>query len=235
MQRTADRLLTRLGLRVQMRRGIFFEADVTTGAGQKPNLDELTFGAVDPALFETDPIFAEKGRLESFPVQASRGHRCYAFFDDGGALASYIWITGDVNQQMMVPFVFTGLKMAVCPGSAYIWNCFTAPQFRNRGLYRNGLRSGLAVCATEGIDRVYIACEQNNAASVKGILAAGFREKLRYGGLRLGSTCLLKRSDRRIRLARIGDTWDVLDGEEVLSRQEVGLGSRRGSEPGANQ
>ena len=58
---------------------------------------------------------------------------------------------------------------------AYIHWCETAPEHRGRGLYPRMLAIMASyACYELGCQEVFIACRQNNTASVQGILKAGF-------------------------------------------------------------
>lgn len=73
------------------------------------------------------------------------------------------------------------------PGEAFIHYCETVPAFRGRGIYPRALQKILATLASEGVRRVRIACEDGNAASLRGIERAGFvREGSVHVRARLG-------------------------------------------------
>lgn len=60
-------------------------------------------------------------------------------------------------------------------GEVYIHYCETDPAHRGKGLYPAMLRLAAARLAEAGYRTAYIACATDNAASVRGILKAGFR------------------------------------------------------------
>ncbi len=62
------------------------------------------------------------------------------------------------------------------PGEIYIHWCETPPSFSGLGLYSSMLSRILQYSKTESdFRKAYIACRQDNVASIKGILKAGFR------------------------------------------------------------
>ncbi|MDA1347824.1 MAG: hypothetical protein O3A47_03020 [Chloroflexi bacterium] len=117
---------------------------------------------------------------------------------DNGSVASYIWLTTSVDEPVSVPFASPRLRLVVQRGSAYIWDCVTAPAFRGIGLYRNGLLSARSICFERTIQRAHIAYDGRNVASIKGILGAGFSKQLKYRLIRLGAVWPVAIADSRI-------------------------------------
>lgn len=60
------------------------------------------------------------------------------------------------------------------PGDAYIYESFTAPQTRGRGLYPFALRSLAEVLGKEGVERLWVGVESANVPSQRAIAKAGF-------------------------------------------------------------
>jgi len=66
-------------------------------------------------------------------------------------------------------------ELRVGEKTAYIYDCFTAPKARGRGIYPTVLKHIMRhLFAVDGIDSVAIACPGDNAASRRGIERAGF-------------------------------------------------------------
>lgn len=65
-------------------------------------------------------------------------------------------------------------------GNAFIYRCFTHPEFRGRGIYPAALHFLCAHLAASGFKRAFIDHHVRNTASGKGILRAGFRTAGNY-------------------------------------------------------
>jgi RimJ/RimL family protein N-acetyltransferase len=67
-------------------------------------------------------------------------------------------------------------------GDAYVYESFTRPEVRGRGVYPLALTSIAAWLSGQGATRVWVAVEAGNPASVKAVVRAGFEPgfKLRY-------------------------------------------------------
>lgn len=68
-------------------------------------------------------------------------------------------------------------------GDAYVYESFTRPEARGRGVYPFALRGICAWAVETGVERVWVAVESGNAPSLKAIRKAGFEPayELRYG------------------------------------------------------
>jgi RimJ/RimL family protein N-acetyltransferase len=77
------------------------------------------------------------------------------------------------------------------PGDAYVYESFTAPEARGRGVYPFALAGICSWAVDEGVGRVWVAVESGNAPSLKAITKAGFERsyEMRYGR-RLGRLTL---------------------------------------------
>lgn len=78
------------------------------------------------------------------------------------------------------------------PGAAYIYESFTAPQLRGRGIYPFALRCICAELAARALHEAWIGVDATNAASVRAITKAGFepalsvRYRKRWGRIEVG-------------------------------------------------
>ncbi len=97
------------------------------------------------------------------------GARCYAAWV-GSDLAAYGWVS--FEEEYVGEF---NLWVRLVPGEAYIWDCFTLPAFRQRGLYSALLAHILAELEHDNECRVWIGADMDNVASQRGIARAGFR------------------------------------------------------------
>lgn len=75
---------------------------------------------------------------------------------------------------------------------AYVYESFTRPEARGRGVYPFALRGICAWGAEAGVERVWVGVESGNAPSLKAIRKAGFEPayEMRYGR-RLGRLTLV--------------------------------------------
>ncbi len=145
-----------------------------------------TLGPDDPAAEVKPRVAAIFGRVESEDITAfaaaigpgaeveirrriERGRRCYAAWV-GGRLAAYGWVSFDEE--------FIGelrLELELRPGEAYIWDCVTLPEFRQKHLYSALLVYIVGELRREPFCRIWIGANLDNLASQKGISRAGFR------------------------------------------------------------
>lgn len=65
-------------------------------------------------------------------------------------------------------------------GSAYVYESFTRPEVRGRGVYPFALRSISSWAASQGVDRVWVAVEAGNPASIKAVAKADFEPSFRF-------------------------------------------------------
>lgn len=113
------------------------------------------------------------------------GDECFAVFHRGRC-ASYIWCTRQRRQIEEVR-----LCADLPHGEYWLYNAFTVPTYRNRGLYSRLLEHAVSVLSETGGRLVWIDAERGNHASVRGILRAGFAEVARVDralGLLVGET-----------------------------------------------
>lgn len=111
------------------------------------------------------------------------GRRCYAVYvDDNPARNS-----GDTQRNERGKFVAYGwvsfneefigelnLRIRLLSGEAYIWDCATLPEFRQKHLYSALLAYIVAELRTEKFRRVWIGADLDNTVSQRGIARAGF-------------------------------------------------------------
>jgi GNAT superfamily N-acetyltransferase len=60
------------------------------------------------------------------------------------------------------------------PGDLYVYESYTRPEVRGRGVYTFALRRIAAWAAERGTDRLWVAVEHDNPASLKAVAKAGF-------------------------------------------------------------
>lgn len=166
------------------RRTLFAAPALAEGATALP--EGYSFRELTTDDFDRGGLFRGRGRAEKFRLRLRDGHRCFGCTGASGRPVSYIWYSG---AGLLVPWAL-GLQLRPGPDEAYIWDCRTAPAERGRGLYPAALREARRLAWTEGARQLYIDCEPDNLASIKGIERAGFTairqiSAYRLGGLRL--------------------------------------------------
>lgn len=97
------------------------------------------------------------------------GRRCYAA-RVAGALAAYGWVS--FEEELIGEL---RLRVRLLPGEAYIWDCATLPEYRQKHLYSALLGFMLAELRAAGCRRVWIGANLENAISQRGMERAGFR------------------------------------------------------------
>ena len=153
----------------------------------------------------TDVIFGERNRRRRFVHRFAEGHRCYAFFDSVGGIAAYFWFTVADCASVPVPWEF-GRCASLPPHTAYVWDCFTAPAHRRRGLYRAGLLRFRTMSCPEGARTVFVVTRTANIASIAGITAAGFTPSHDYITIRIGPFVLVRRRGS-VRIVRCAERF----------------------------
>jgi GNAT superfamily N-acetyltransferase len=96
------------------------------------------------------------------------GRCCYAALI-GDILAAYAWVTFDREEIGEL-----GLHIRLAPGEAYIWDCATLPAYRGLRLYPAMLTHIVSELRAEGLSRIWIGADVDNAASQIGMSLAGF-------------------------------------------------------------
>jgi GNAT superfamily N-acetyltransferase len=87
-----------------------------------------------------------------------------------GVVASSGWVSSGATRVGEI-----GAWFVPAPGSAYVWDCFTLPDFRGHGLYHDLLAAAIRSVQPFGVRTVWIAVEWDNWRSVAGIIHAGFQ------------------------------------------------------------
>lgn len=144
-------------------------ADGGTSAGAAG----YTFAVLDAERLDRAPICALRGRAAKFRDRLAQGYGCVGYLDDKGIVRSYVWIAGGKGRPVEVP-VWRGLRWQLPEGNVYFWDCRTDAAHEGRGLYRSALRLAAAQAAQDGMPAAWIESEVGNAASDRGIQAAGF-------------------------------------------------------------
>ncbi len=119
--------------------------------------------------------YADCTRDQYLALLRTRGeegpHHLYSVVDDG-TLVHYGWLT---YPQLRAPDAALGLEFVPPDGSAALWDYFTHPRARGRGLYLNTLRQCLHDAVDlDGARQVFIYVYADNTISKHVIEKAGF-------------------------------------------------------------
>jgi len=144
-----------------------FNLDWALPTGLEPTLP-VTFARLDtesvPALTQamglTDPT--------EILTRLAGDRRCYTFLSESTP-AAYGWVSF-IEEHIGE----LGLHLHLEPGEAYIWDCATLPTHRQHHCYTALLVYMLRELQAEGLHRVWIGADADNAISLRGIARAGF-------------------------------------------------------------
>lgn len=143
------------------------------------------------------------------------GHRPYVALLNDKAVA-YGWVatcTAEIGA--------LGLSLVLSPGDRYLWDFFTHPDWRGRGIYPRLLRAVLGM-EKDG-ERFWIGYDAPNVASARGIAKVGFQIVVQIVCLNNGSLALVPVGPPE----RVAAAARVL-GLPVLDRPSDGCGTSGG-------
>ncbi|MBI4135755.1 GNAT family N-acetyltransferase [Candidatus Uhrbacteria bacterium] len=176
------------------RRGIFFQLILKEAPAQAAlQLSGYRWGLIDRQVVLQDHLFEQKDRRAKALSRLAQGHFCYGFFDQAGMVAYYMWYTVASETAALVPWELN-TRLVLNPKDGYIWDCFTSPDHRRRGLYREGLRMIIALFGSYQIERYFICCMRDNIPSIDAIRSMRFRDIFEFTVSRAGPFVLYKRN-----------------------------------------
>lgn len=113
--------------------------------------------------------------VSSFSARLARGDRCFGI-RGGEGLVHASWVSTG-------PTWVGELRRFFCPPprSAYVYESYTRPEARGRGIYPRALRSIATLMAAEGRSELWIAATADNAPSLGAIGKAGFTLRFEIG------------------------------------------------------
>ena len=134
-----------------------------------PDREDLAFRAANFADAAAYAAQIGTDSIATFRARLSDTTRCY-LVETGGQIAHASWMTTSGAWT-------TELGSLVTPpaGSAYVYESFTDPALRGRGIYPFALSCICAELSSQGITEVWIGVEATNAPSVRAITKAGFK------------------------------------------------------------
>jgi hypothetical protein len=137
---------------------------------------------------EEGPVYARDVGTDSpwtFRSRLSESTRCFVVVHEGRFVhATWMTVraawTREIRRYLLPP-----------AGDAYVYESFTHPSVRGRGVYPFALRGIAALLSGRGLKRVWVAVEKHNPPSLKAVVKAGFAPaweisyRRRLGTLRL--------------------------------------------------
>jgi GNAT superfamily N-acetyltransferase len=141
-----------------------------------------------------------RGRLRA-------GHFVVYAIGRDGELQSWGWATAPVGAPQDAPWE-SGIRMRVHPGTGFMWDFFTLPAYRGRGLYKLLLRRSAEQCFVRGAKRAWGYAEVSNTASRRGIMGADYAGRAGIQLNRYGPFCRVT-SPGFSRIVRIGGVVDM--------------------------
>ena len=136
----------------------------------------------------------------------------YALGADGD-LQSWGWVTAPVDEAQDSPWEF-GIRLRVQPGAGFLWDYFTMPKYRGRGLYKALLRHSAEQCFIRGAHRAWGYADVTNSASRRGLLSSDYGGDTEIRLSRFGPFCRIVRPGLRYTV-RVGG---VLELDALLPR-----------------
>jgi RimJ/RimL family protein N-acetyltransferase len=135
----------------------------------------------DPRLLSDcgaqQPDYFTARRIDAYERRLAQGDRCWALFEDR-TLLTLGWV-GVRSAIEAAPEVGPRFSVALGERVPVIYDCWTAPEVRRRGLYSKSLDAVAGVLFIDH-ERVWIYCLESNQASARGIQRAGFRPRFRH-------------------------------------------------------
>jgi RimJ/RimL family protein N-acetyltransferase len=140
-----------------------------------PSMEETNASSEDLIFRRADPSDAENYARDvgtdsqgTFKQRLSESTNCWLVYTDGRVVHAS-WTTTSSSW-------LRELHRYFCPppGHLYVYESFTRSEVRGRGVYPFALKRIAAWAASEGIRKIWVGVEKDNAASLKSIAKAGF-------------------------------------------------------------
>jgi GNAT superfamily N-acetyltransferase len=159
---------------------------------RQPPVSPLTEGRVVLAGRGDEPVGERMAVLRGASVDQYRGWLeaghwvLYAVGPDDD-IQSWIWFTFAEGGPQIAPFDF-GLGMKVPAGVGFLWDAFTVPAYRRRGLYKTLLLEAVEECSRRGATQVWGHANITNA-SRKVIRTTDLAGETTIKAIRIGPFC----------------------------------------------
>jgi GNAT superfamily N-acetyltransferase len=168
------RTLGELGYRRQLVTELLLPAEAVD-TPRPPDVEARFLGDADPDAYATLHGASREAR-ERF----ARGERCFGIWLDGRLISSRWLATGTAR------LGYLGRDVALAPGDVYIYETYTEPGYRGRGI--SGIAGAVvpAALAAEGERRMVGVLEPENTLGIRANEKAGYRIVGRIGYVKLG-------------------------------------------------
>ena len=146
----------------------------------------ISISAAGPTSVSLADAVARQSDLKRAIILArlAAGHRIVHANASDGRLLAWGWIALPGAPTLLN--WEAGLRLEIDAGSGYLFDFETLPAARNYGIYRRLLDHAARHCMAQGAKQVGVYCREENEASRRGILAAGFTGPKTLSVLRLG-------------------------------------------------
>ena len=163
---------------------------------RQSQLPQLTQGRIILAGRGDEAIGAHMAALRGASVDQYRawlrsGHWVLYAAGLDNDIQSWIWFTVAEGDPQIAPFDF-GLGMKVPPGIGFLWDAFTVPAYRRRGLYKTLLMHVVEECFVHGARQVWGHTNVTNP-SRKIILTTDLAGETTIRATRIGPFCRISR------------------------------------------
>jgi ribosomal protein S18 acetylase RimI-like enzyme len=155
--------------------------------GMDETSDSFTFREAHSGDGDAYALWIATDSAETFRARLSDSTRCFVVTREERLVhASWVTTASAWTRELRA-------YLAPPPGSGYIYESFTRADVRGMGIYPFALRNIASRLGQEKLERVWVAVEEDNPASVKAVTKAGFEEafvlpyRRRLGRLTMGT------------------------------------------------
>ena len=157
-----------------------------------PDGTEIRLGGVGREDIATRLAVARGDDPREYCARLTAGHWVIYALGSDGDIQSWGWLTAPANVPQDSPWEF-GIRMRVAPGSGFLWDYFTMPDYRGRGLYRILLQHSAEQCFLRGARRALGYADVSNTASSRGLANAQYLGQAEIHVKRFGPFCQISR------------------------------------------
>ena len=194
IHRIARRMLSRLwwAFRNQVNR-VTWSFFVWERQSQLPQLTQgriILAGRGDEAIGERMAVLRGHS-VDQYRAWLRGGHWVLYAVGPDNDIQSWIWFTVAEGGPQIAPFDF-GIGMKVPPGIGFLWDAFTVPAYRRRGLYKTLLMQAVKECFVHGARQVWGHAKVTNM-SRKIILTTDIAGETTIKATHIGPFCRISR------------------------------------------
>ena len=194
IHRSARQTLGRLywGFRNQVcrRTWSFFAWESRSKPPQLTQGRTILAGKGDEAIGERMAVL-RGASVDQYRAWLTAGHWVLYAVGPDNDIQSWIWFTVAKGGPQIAPFDF-GIGMNVPPGIGFLWDAFTVPAYRRRGLYKTLLMQSVEECFVHGARRVWGHAQVTNKSRTV-ILTTDHAGETRIQATRIGPFCRISR------------------------------------------